>query len=330
MKVGRIICLAAVACAVLSACAAGTTECATIPPTATDVPTSTTTAEPSPTRQPSATPTRASTRTPRPSPTPVPATATLEPPVIHSFSVEPARAYPGDTVTLSWSSTGAETAYVGVGKPGGYLGSGVIGEPTDTVQYEISDGDRYWQELRLVVTSEAGATAEAVQRLILLCPYEWFFAHQESRTSCPLRPAVYVAAAEQVFENGRMLWLNTGPSRSGPVIYVLSDYPPTSGGRNIYGVYDDTWTEGEPDNDPSIANPEGLLQPIRGFGKVWRTEPGVRERLGWAVSPEQGYGGAYQLGWYPYGPGSTYYRAADGGAIWINRWWSWGFVPGSQ
>jgi hypothetical protein len=26
---------------------------------------------------------------------------------------------------------------------------------------------------------------------------------------------------------------------------------------------------------------------VRGFGKVWREQPGVRERLGWATQPEK-------------------------------------------
>jgi hypothetical protein len=35
--------------------------------------------------------------------------------------------------------------------------------------------------------------------------------------------------------------------------------------------------------------PPGLYQPIRGFGKLWRTHPEVRDRLGWATAPEQGF-----------------------------------------
>ena len=31
----------------------------------------------------------------------------------------------------------------------------------------------------------------------------------------------------------------------------------------------------------------GLRTPQRGFGKVWRENPAVRERLGWATQPER-------------------------------------------
>ena len=36
--------------------------------------------------------------------------------------------------------------------------------------------------------------------------------------------------------------------------------------------------------------PKGLVEPVRGFGKVWREGTGarVRERLGWATATEKG------------------------------------------
>jgi len=40
--------------------------------------------------------------------------------------------------------------------------------------------------------------------------------------------------------------------------------------------------------------PYGLFQPKRGFGKVWRNNPGVRSTLGWAVNEERGFQGAAQ------------------------------------
>jgi hypothetical protein len=59
--------------------------------------------------------------------------------------------------------------------------------------------------------------------------------------------------------------------------------------------YPDTWTESEPDRDPSIVPPAGLYQPIRGFGKLWRTNAAVRDRLGWATAPEQGFHTLWQM-----------------------------------
>ena len=45
---------------------------------------------------------------------------------------------------------------------------------------------------------------------------------------------------------------------------------------------------------PSLTPPAGLLQPDRGFGKLWREVPEVRDMLGWAVTPEFGYTSAYE------------------------------------
>jgi hypothetical protein len=49
---------------------------------------------------------------------------------------------------------------------------------------------------------------------------------------------------------------------------------------------EDTWSEDLPESDPEIVVPDGMFQPIRGFGKVWRENPEVRERLGWALGVE--------------------------------------------
>jgi hypothetical protein len=65
-------------------------------------------------------------------------------------------------------------------------------------------------------------------------------------------------------------------------------------GNGQWSVYDDTWVEGQPEQDPSIVAPAGKFQPKRGFGKLWRTAAGLRERLGWALEPEKGYTAAVQ------------------------------------
>jgi hypothetical protein len=50
----------------------------------------------------------------------------------------------------------------------------------------------------------------------------------------------------------------------------------------------DTWQEGMPDRDPTLIPPDGLYQPMRGFGKVWREALGGPEAwIGWATAREQ-------------------------------------------
>ena len=101
---------------------------------------------------------------------------------------------------------------------------------------------------------------------------------QELLGNCPYGTVVS-DAAYQSFEGGNMIWLE-----GSRMIYVLY-----SDGR--YRSYTDDFQEGDPESDPSIVPPEGRYQPIRGFGLVWRTEPDVREGLGWALAPEVGFSG---------------------------------------
>lgn len=88
-----------------------------------------------------------------------------------------------------------------------------------------------------------------------------------------------VQMARQVFSSGLMLWREDTRQ-----IYVLySD--------NQWDVFDDTFVEGEAEFDPTITPPSGYQQPIRGFGKVWRAHEAVREKIGWAINKEHGFGG---------------------------------------
>jgi len=94
---------------------------------------------------------------------------------------------------------------------------------------------------------------------------------------------IEIIVAEQVFEGGRIFYLD-------PVqrIWVMIN----AEDDNMTGewlVFADTWQESEPESDPSIVAPDGLHQPIRGFGKIWRDNPEIREALGWGLDPEFGH-----------------------------------------
>jgi hypothetical protein len=101
-----------------------------------------------------------------------------------------------------------------------------------------------------------------------------------------------IQVAEQVFENGRMFWLQ--PTGQIWVMIVTSE------GRGNWQIYEDTYTEGDPESDPELVPPEGMEQPLRGFGKLWRDNPDLREALGWAITPEFGFVTRYE-----YHPGDT-------------------------
>jgi hypothetical protein len=99
-----------------------------------------------------------------------------------------------------------------------------------------------------------------------------------------------IQVAEQVFENGRMMWL----SPTNQIWVMILDEE----GSGLWKVYEDTFEEGDPEDDPTLEIPEGKMQPTRGFGKLWRDNPDIREALGWATTPEFGY-----ISRYEYHPG---------------------------
>jgi hypothetical protein len=270
--------------------------------------------------------------------TPAPPTQSPVPlgPSILSLVADPEEVRPGQTVTLTWSSSGGAKAIL---QPSGVarLGEFVEVEPNGTTSVTVPARERYRYQFRLVVEGASGNRAESSRIVQLLCPYEFFFSYpppargSEGQDDCPVGPAAHTLAAEQVFERGRMVWLEAVPAESipsadawGPTILVFhTNEDPQVSGWSTYR-YDDTWSTDEPESDPAIVPPPGLCQPVRGFGKVWRTEAEVRERLGWALAPEQGFEGVYQAGWDPWYPrGNQYLRTADGRVLMIGLMGSW-------
>jgi len=94
---------------------------------------------------------------------------------------------------------------------------------------------------------------------------------------CPRAETATTVAAWQPFEHGVMLW-----REDVNLIYVLEP-------ENLWRSTGDTWREGDLAFEPAQDVPDGLHQPVRGFGLVWREQPGVREALGWATSEEDGF-----------------------------------------
>lgn len=94
-----------------------------------------------------------------------------------------------------------------------------------------------------------------------------------------------IQVAEQLFEHGRMFWLQpTGQ------IWVLTI---TGEGHGDWTVYPDEFIDTAPTLAPTFTAVAGLIVPDRGFGKLWREVPAIREQLGYAVTPEFGYVSRY-------------------------------------
>ncbi len=281
----------------------------TLPPTNTAVPLSlaiaTATLPPTP-APPTNTPPPIPTRTPRP-PTAVPPTST--PTIgIEEFTAT-AVDVPGGgkEVTFTWQSYGATEAVIAVGTSLRFAPWQNV-DPSGTTVMRL-DGTIYRNPIAtLTVKNEAGETAATDVTIEWPCPYSYFFTPEPA--ACPLGPPTITDAAQQEFENGRMLWLAVieGDTAVYKQILVLSN-------DGSWQLYDDTWREDEPRDDPSLTPPEGLSQPIRGFGKVWRTHEEVRNKLGWATGSEQGFTSMWQWRTQESIPSIAYAQLADGKII---------------
>ena len=148
--------------------------------------------------------------------------------------------------------------------------------------------------LRLEAVTGDESVSEDVT-ISVTCAQPWLGGVGASPT-CPEEPAITVFAVYQPFERGALIWF--GDTRQ---IYVL-----TGDGR--LRVYQDSFVEGMP--DPADVAPEGLLTPVRGFGRLWETLGGQTGALGWATAPEAGFDAARQ----PAGRTSytTYIQGTDG------------------
>lgn len=105
--------------------------------------------------------------------------------------------------------------------------------------------------------------------------YAWGAASEvQSKLGCPSGLPTNPSGAAQLFEHGFMFWRS-----SDRTILVVTD------NRQWY-LRADTFTDGQLTEDPAIIPPAGYLEPVRGFGKVWREDPAIREALGWALMEE--------------------------------------------
>jgi hypothetical protein len=83
----------------------------------------------------------------------------------------------------------------------------------------------------------------------------------------------------QDFQFGFMVWV-PDTSTNG-LIYVFYV-------NGTYKRYPDTWVEGtDPESGGETPPQANLLEPVRGFGKVWRDNQDVRTALGWATAAER-------------------------------------------
>jgi len=230
-------------------------------------------------------------------------------PTIVTFRVELEDVAAGKLLTFEWETIGATRAEIWSGatprRP-------KMWEVPPTGALTVVQADTYIRDpsVVLIAYDDQNQRASRTIRTEWPCAHTYFF--DPAPDACPLHEAIDTAAAGQAFEHGRMIWLERihGGER---VILVLYD-------DGHLARLDDTWTPAEPESDPTLVPPDGLLQPVRGFGKAWRENAAVRERLGWALAPEQGFEGHWQEQLRESIPRMAFVQTLDGKTVKLHGW----------
>ena len=106
----------------------------------------------------------------------------------------------------------------------------------------------------------------------------WTAGNLRATLGCATQPEASPSTSFEPFANGFMVW--RGDTRRVTVFYK----------DGAWQEFADTWAEGQPEYGCTDAYAPAQTPPTphRGFGKVWCTEPGVRDRLGAALQDEIG------------------------------------------
>lgn len=173
---------------------------------------------------------------------------------------------------------------------------------------ECADGYAWWKVYHNGIT---GWTAEAQRTVYWIEPITQIDPEEVrimSSASVGHFPVAY-----QPFQNGHMFWLQ-------PVEQIWVLFDDNGDGSGTWRIYDDLFEDRFTEGDPSFAPPDGLLQPIRGFGLVWRHNADVRARLGWGTIEEEHTTPRYE--YYPQSGDIVLYDF-DGRPLRLNRDGTW-------
>ncbi len=257
----------------------------TVTPSATAVDTMTATPTAVATQTPAATETAVATETPTrvqipattapilPTATPIPQQAAIisYTPIIEIY-------YPGDSLTLNYEAQGES---VSLCLAPAFTALWECRTVPLSGPYTFTLDPTYHTNLNLELRVTAGETRRILGDYIgLYCSEDdWFFSGPP--TTCPADAPIETAAAFEPFEHGWMLWLEEDN-----IIYTFYEQP-----NQTFATYSESALPGSDTPLPSdeYDPPEGLFVPVSGFGLLWREYSWVRQSLGWALAPEEGF-----------------------------------------
>ena len=259
--------------------------------------------------------------TPQPVSTTVPITITGTPTLplmIQSFTVSAEAVGDSKRLQFVWASSGGIAGFIENGASStSNLTTKWTVPPAGTLTVELPDTQHRNPTFTLFVYNhpdlEIAQTVSQTVQLAWECRHHYFFNPIPPR--CPLQPANEGWALEQQFEHGKMIWVHEVAGNGVTVrktIYVLYE---EAQNENQWQLFDDYWTQAQPIRQPNIVPPTGFLQPERSFGKVWRENQQVRDRLGWATGYERGFYGGWQTAPSDEPPAITTYLSTYDGQV---------------
>jgi hypothetical protein len=138
------------------------------------------------------------------------------------------------------------------------------------------------------IAKKVSETAISSASQSAISPASWFASRYASDQQLskvlgqPIAGEQTVPMAEQAYQKGAMLY--RGDTKQ---ITMLTE-------QGAWSAYADTWNESQQAGKFFTA-PAGLIEPVRGFGKVWREQlGGPNAAIGWGVEGERGYDGRIQ------------------------------------
>ncbi|HVO69328.1 MAG TPA: hypothetical protein VMT24_04735 [Aggregatilineaceae bacterium] len=211
--------------------------------------------------------------TPTPPPQPQPTPQPQPSGDIVSFTANPNVVNPGAAVTLAWEVRGTLGVIVEERVPNMTAVNTVVNvqSPKGSAEVFLPDYAAYSVSFTLW-TSDRRASADAV--VLVHCPFAFFFGQGDG---CPSGKDIELGASYQAFENGFMIWR----SDTSEIYAFYNDHTAS------YFLAQDYASLPEP--TLTVQPPLDRQAPGSGFGKVWANAPGVRQKLGWALSGEEGY-----------------------------------------
>jgi hypothetical protein len=229
--------------------------------------------------------------------------------VIISFSVSPTTTTAiGQIVALEWQAKGEKVEVCGLSEAG----------PTDCLSVPISgkmnyvakDASSTFPALVLRVFIKDESTTASVPVRLCADATAWFFTPAPARCASAANQG---RGAAQNFEHGSMVWIPK------PDMFLVFYADAQQTFQRVEARY--SFRPGASTDNRIGGAPRGLVEPVSGFGQIWRGElygsENVRQNLGWATAPEFEFDAAYQCAMASGLLWSCYLRDPRGQILWL-------------